>query len=158
VLARALEIAGDPDPAASMPTLTAFLETTANADGAFEAIASPDAYARLLEGLGRVETGEVSPEGFQLSVRPEAPPGETPPALREVVRVRRADRALDVRREGSGSSTAFTLRVLQRNGQIWLVREAPVSAPADSLLRNDSLRGRLAGTFAADLLGWARLL
>ena len=29
---------------------------------------------------------------------------------------------------------------------------------ATRLLRNDSLRGRLAGTFAADLLGWARLL
>jgi hypothetical protein len=33
-----------------------------------------------------------------------------------------------------------------------------VSVPAEALLRNDSLRGRLAGTFAADLLGWARLL
>jgi hypothetical protein len=165
ILARALEIAGDPAPAAAGPTLTAYLETPASADAAFQAIASADGYARLLEGLGRVETVEASPDGFRLAARPDASgaagdagkAGE-PPRLSEAARIRRADRAVDVVREGSGSSAAFTLRVIQRSGQTWLVREAPVSAPPDALLRNDSLRGRLAGTFAADLLGWARLL
>lgn len=161
VLARALEIAGDPAPPGSTPTLTAYLETTANADAALEAIATPDGYRRLLDGLGRVEAEVIadSADGFRLAVRPEAPPGASPaPSLSETVRIRRADRAVDVAREGAGSRAAFTLRTLQRNGQTWLVREAPVSAPVDALLRNDSLRGRLAGTFAADLLGWARLL
>jgi len=65
---------------------------------------------------------------------------------------------VDVVREGAGSRAAFALRALQRDGRSWLLREAPVSVPAEALLRNDSLRGRLAGTFAADLLGWARLL
>jgi len=159
ILARALEIAGDPPPVAAAPTLTAYLETTAGADAAFAAIATSGGYRRLLEGLGEVEADESSPDGFRLAVRPQAPPsaGEAP-RLSETVRVRPADRAVDVLREGAGSRAAFTLRALQRNGQSWLVREAPVSAPADALLRNDSLRGRLAGTFAADLLGWARLL
>jgi hypothetical protein len=115
----------------------------------------------MLEGLGRVDADEPadSSNGFRLTVHPEAPPsaGQSP-RLSETVRVRPADRAVDVVREGAGSRAAFTLRVLDRNGQTWLVREAPVTAPADALLRNDSLRGRLAGTFAADLLGWARLL
>jgi arylamine N-acetyltransferase len=159
ILARALEIAGDPAPAAAAPTLTAYLETSAGADAAFEAIATSGGYRRLLEGLGSVDAEEQGAQAFRLSVRPEAPPGEgQAPSLSETVRVRRADRALDVVREGSGSRAAFTLRALQRDGQSWLVREAPVSLPAEALLRNDSLRGRLAGTFAADLLGWARLL
>ena len=159
ILARALEIAGDPAPSSAAPTLTAYLETAAGPEAAFEAIATPDGYRRLLEGLGRVEAAEQSPEGFRLDVRPEAPPsaGESP-QLSETVRVRRADRAVDVVREGAGSRTNFTLRALGRNGRTWLVREAAVSVPADAMLRNDSLRGRLAGTFAADLLGWARLL
>ncbi|HEX4440989.1 MAG TPA: arylamine N-acetyltransferase [Thermoanaerobaculia bacterium] len=160
ILARALEIAGDPPPAVAAPTLTAYLESSSGADAAFAAIATAGGYRRLLEGLGRVETDEAAPDGFRLAVRPEAPPsaGEAAPTLSETVRVRPADRAVDVVREGAGTRAAFTLRALQRNGQSWLVREAPVSAPADALLRNDSLRGRLAGTFAADLLGWARLL
>ena len=159
ILARALGIAGDPAPAGAAPTLTAYLETAAGTDAAFEAIASPDGYRRLLEGLGRVEPAETSPDGFRLAVLPEAPPaaGESP-RLFETVRVRRADRAVDVLREGASSRAAFTLRAFGRNGQSWIVREAAVGAPADALLRNDSLRGRLAGTFAADLLGWARLL
>lgn len=159
VLARALEIAGDPAPATAAPTLAAYLETSALADAAFEAIASADAYGRLLEGLGRVEHADASPDGFRLAVRPEAPSTAAEPArLIETVRIRRADRAVDVVREGAGSRAAFTLRALQRNGQAWLVREAEVGVPADALLRNDSLRGRLAGTSAAELLGWARLL
>jgi hypothetical protein len=159
ILARALEIAGDPAPSAAAPTLTAYLETTAGADRAFEEISSASGYRRLLEGLGSVDAEETSTGGFRLFVRPEAPAGAgEAPRLSETVRVRREDRALDVVREGSGSVGAFTLRALQRNGQSWLVREARVAAPAEALLRNDSLRGRLAGTFAADLLGWARLL
>jgi len=75
VLARALEIAGDPDPASAAPTLTAYLETASGADAAFEAIASADGYRRMLEGLGRVDAGEPddSSDGFRLAVRPEAP-------------------------------------------------------------------------------------
>ena len=159
VLARALEITGEAAAGGPEPTMTAYLETTSGVDAAFEAIASASGYRRLLEGLGRVEAVEPTPDGFRLVVHAAAPPsaGESPQIL-ETVRVRRADRAVDVVREGAGSRAAFALRALQRDGRSWLLREAPVSVPAEALLRNDSLRGRLAGTFAADLLGWARLL
>jgi hypothetical protein len=33
-----------------------------------------------------------------------------------------------------------------------------LSGAREDLLANDSARGRMAGTLAADLLGWARLL
>jgi hypothetical protein len=38
------------------------------------------------------------------------------------------------------------------------VREATLSGRRQDLLRNDSLRGRLAGALAVDLLAWARML
>jgi hypothetical protein len=38
------------------------------------------------------------------------------------------------------------------------MRETTLSGSREDLLRNDALRGRLAGTLAVDLLAWARLL
>jgi hypothetical protein len=38
------------------------------------------------------------------------------------------------------------------------VREAALPGRGEELLRNDSLRGRLAGTLAVDLLAWTRML
>ncbi len=35
------------------------------------------------------------------------------------------------------------------------MRGARLSGPREDLLRNDSLRGRLAGTLAVDLLAWS---
>ena len=156
ILTRALEIAGDAAAATTDPTLTAYLEVSAaSADSAFEAIATPGGYRRLLEGLGPVASEEEIPGGFRLAI--SAGDGGPGGSLEETVRVQREERSVAVVREGAGARAAFTLRALARGGQTWLVREAAV-ASADALLRNDSLRGRLAGTFAADLLGWARLL
>ena len=156
ILARALEIAGDTGSAMTDPTLTAYLEVSAaSVDSAFEAIATPGGYRRLLEGLGRIASEEEIPGGFRLAVA--AGDGGEDVALEETVRVDREGRSVAVVREGAGARAAFTLRALARGGQTWLVREAAVGS-SDALLRNDSLRGRLAGTFAADLLGWARLL
>jgi hypothetical protein len=45
-----------------------------------------------------------------------------------------------------------------RNGRTYLVREASIPGRGEELLRNDSLRGRLAGSLAVDLLAWARML
>jgi hypothetical protein len=38
------------------------------------------------------------------------------------------------------------------------MREAELSGPREDLLRNDSLRGRLAASLAVDLLAWSRML
>ncbi len=62
-----------------------------------------------------------------------------------------------MRRHGSGESTS-AYRVLGRNEKTYLTREATLSGRREDLLRNDSLRGRLAGSLAVDLLAWARML
>jgi hypothetical protein len=40
--------------------------------------------------------------------------------------------------------------------ETWLVREAVLSGAREDLLKNDSARGRMAGTLAVDLLAWSR--
>src|SRR4029450_7831253 len=68
-------------------------------------------------------------------------------------------RALEARRRYSdGRVATLAFRVDIRDGETWLLREAMLSGAREDLLANDSARGRMAGTLAADLLGWARLL
>ena len=59
-------------------------------------------------------------------------------------------------RAPSRSRSAY--RVEEREGRTYLIREATLSGAREDLLRNDSLRGRFAGTLAVDLLAWARML
>ncbi|HEY6050763.1 MAG TPA: hypothetical protein VIZ58_05895, partial [Thermoanaerobaculia bacterium] len=49
-------------------------------------------------------------------------------------------------------------RAEEREGTPWLIRRGVLDGPRTDLLRNDSMRGRIAGTLAVDLLGWARRL
>ena len=63
-------------------------------------------------------------------------------------------RSLRVRR---GSRDSF-YEALERAGRTFLVRRLRLDGPRPDLLRNDSLRGRFAGTLAVDLLAWSRLL
>ena len=60
---------------------------------------------------------------------------------------------LDVAR-GSQSSS---FEVAIRNARTYLMRRLTLEGPRLDLLRNDSLRGRFAGTLAVDLLAWARV-
>ena len=57
-------------------------------------------------------------------------------------------------RDGRTGLLAF--RVEEHDGETWLVREAVLSGPREDLLKNDSARGRMAGTLAVDLLAWSR--
>jgi len=68
-----------------------------------------------------------------------------------------AARALRVARGSAAGRFESELRVEDRGGKTFVVREAFFGAPREDLLRNDSLRGRLAGTLAVDLLAWSRL-
>ena len=68
-------------------------------------------------------------------------------------------RTLEVRRRyAEGREVNLSYRVEEREGATYLVREAALSGAREDLLRNDSARGRLAGTLAVDLLAWSRLL
>ena len=150
-LARALSIAGDPEPEISHARIAAYLAVDATPDNAFAAIATPDGYRRLMEGVA-----DVSGEGWNFRF---SPPGTTGAGFQERVAPNSSGRALEVTRHYADGRTApFSLRVDARDGETWLVREAVLSGPREDLLSNDSARGRLAGALAADLLGWAVML
>ena len=157
LLSRAFAVAGDPEPARPDATLTAYLETSSSPDEAIGAIATPEGYRALLEGVARVEGQEQTPGGFRLRLLgPEGAPVEAGPGLEEDVEVDRGARRLVVRRRGAASVSCSTFRAERREGRTYLIREALMDGQREDLLRNDSLRGRLAGALAVDLLAWAR--
>jgi len=61
------------------------------------------------------------------------------------------------RRAGTTRSEAF-FQAKRINGRTYLLRGVRLSGTREDLLRNDTLRGRLAGALAVDLLAWARTL
>jgi hypothetical protein len=155
LVARGLSIAGDPEPAAPDAKLTAYFESDAAPERAYAAIASREGYARLLRGVAEVEHLGAAPGGFRVSL---SAGGDAPARLEEDVAPDPSSLRVDVvRRSESGRQlSAFQVRELE--GRTWLTREATLAGPREDLLRNDSLRGRLAGTLAVDLLAWSRLL
>ncbi|HYX19527.1 MAG TPA: hypothetical protein VFA98_01620, partial [Thermoanaerobaculia bacterium] len=122
------------------------------------AIASPAGYRRLLDGVAEVVPGETLPDRFRLTLRPPGEAGGAPAIEDEVAIDAAAGRIAVVRRGASGGSFESAYRAITRNGRSYLVREAALPGRGEELLRNDSLRGRLAGTLAVDLLAWARML
>jgi arylamine N-acetyltransferase len=151
VLRRALAITGDPDPESADARITAYLSVEATLDAAFAALATPDAYRRLLEGVA-----EVSGEGWRLRL---SPPGAPQAGFEEEVTPDPEGRALAIRRRyADGREINLSFRVEERDGVTYLVREAVLAGAREDLLKNDSARGRLAGTLAVDLLAWSRLL
>jgi hypothetical protein len=155
LIARALAVAGDPDPAGKDTTLTAYLEAGTAAPAAYEAIGSPAGYRRLLEGVGRVENVHETPGGFRLTLSAEA--GE-PASLEEEVLLDPIARRVVVVRRGSTGVQRSSYRAVERSGKASLLREAVFPGAREDLLRQDALRGRLAGSLAIDLLAWSRLL
>ena len=159
LLRRALAIAGDPEPEISSAELNVYLEVDATAGSAFDAIGSVEAYRSLMEGVARVAGEERVGESWRLRLLPPAA-GEGDSAATEAAAIDeeitpdRAQRVLRVRRGSRDSS----YQALDRGGRTFLVRRLVLEGPRPDLLRNDSLRGRFAGTLAVDLLAWARLL
>ena len=153
VLAEAFQAAGDPDAERADALVEVYLESPVAADHAFSAIASPEGYSALLAGVADVSTRPAGPGAFTATI---SPPGETAASasIEESVEISPARLALSVRRSGRESAWV----VEERDGQTWLIRRATLDGPRLDLLRNDSLRGRLAGSLAVDLLAWARML
>ena len=154
LLEAAFAVAGDPDPEEGSASVEVFLESPVAASEAFEAIASPPGYGRLLEGVAEV-TVEATGSRSWLA-RLESPGTEGSPAgrIEESVQADPGSLTVSVRRNGRDSS----YRAEVRDGAPWLIRRAALEGPRPDLLRNDSLRGRLAGSLAVDLLAWARRL
>ncbi|MFY9549921.1 MAG: arylamine N-acetyltransferase [Thermoanaerobaculia bacterium] len=157
LLGEALTIAGDPAPAGTEATLTAYLETDRTASEAYSAIATPEGYRKLLEGVAEVVAEERTASGFRLELG--APGGgDASPRLSEEVVAEESRLRLSILRKTPAAEFRSSFRAETRGGSTWLLREAALSGSREDLLRNDALRGRLAGTLAVDLLAWARLL
>jgi arylamine N-acetyltransferase len=161
LLERAFARVGDPEPESGDVALTAYLEVSAAPEVAFSAIETPAGYRRLLAGVADPVAEEAQPGGFLLRLRPPGPPGASDAvaaALEDRVAVDRQRLRLGVERtSGAARSTSF-YGAERRNGRSYLLRGASLPGRRDDLLRNDSLRGRLAGGLAVDLLAWSRLL
>jgi N-hydroxyarylamine O-acetyltransferase len=151
ILRRAFSRVGNPDPGIRDARITAYLSVGTDPDIAFAALATPGGYRRLMEGVA-----DVAGEGWTLHF---SPPGTSEAGFEEEVTPDPDGRELAVRRRyADGRIVPFSLRVEVRDGVTYLVREVVLSGAREDLLVNDSARGRMAGTLAADLLGWARLI
>ncbi|MGH9399415.1 MAG: arylamine N-acetyltransferase [Thermoanaerobaculia bacterium] len=157
LLAGAFAVVGDPEPASPEASLTAYLETEAAPEKAFGAIATPEGYRALLTGVAQVCDPEPTAEGFRLRLTaPGGAPGQA--GLEEEVAVDRRGLTLAVRRRAAASTSRSSFTAQKRDGKTYLIREALFTGAREDLLRNDALRGRLAGALAVDLLAWARLV
>ena len=156
ILEKAFGLVGDPESDAGGGSLTAYLETPASPEDAFASIGTAEGYRALLAGLGTASVLGATADGFRLSVSAGEGAGSAP-VLEEDVTVDRPARRLAVRRRtATGAPARFTYRVESRWGATFLVRETLFESSREDLLRNDALRGRLAGSLAVDLLAWSR--
>ncbi len=157
LLARALTIAGDPEPAGADAALTSYLETDASPAAAYGTIASPEGYRRLLQGVAEVGDLAATPSGFRLTLTPGS--GAGPEArLEDEVTLDPESRRVAVTRRAGAAEQRSSYRAQTRDGRTYLMREAVLSGAREDLLRNDSLRGRYAANLAVDLLAWGRML
>ena len=159
LLARAFERVGNPRPRANDASLTAYLETDCDPGQAFSAITSPAGYRRLLEGVAAVSGEAETEDGWTVRLSPPAPgPSGQDGFLEERVRPDAARRRLEITRLAGQTRFESFYRAERRGEKAYLLRGARLQGPREDLLRNDSLRGRLAAGLAVDLLAWGRLI
>ena len=157
VLEQAFGVVGPDSPPSAEATLTAYLETDATPEAAIGAIASQAGYRRLVEKVADVVAEEATATGFRLTLGAPGGPEDSRVAVDELT-PEPAARALRVERRAGTSLTRSSYRAETRNGKTYLIRESALGGSREDLLRNDSMRGRLAGILALDLLAWARML
>jgi arylamine N-acetyltransferase len=150
LLQDAFSIVGDPEPTLDAAEIRVCMAVARDASTAWNGIASAGAWARLHEGVAEVATEKTGQSSWTARLGDPAAGAE----LCEEVVADHERRSLRVTR---GSRTSFW-EVEEGDGRVWLARRAPLEGPRLDLLRNDSLRGRIAGTLAVDLLAWARRL
>ena len=158
LLSRAFEVAGREAPEGVDATLTAYLEVASTPGSAFDAIATREGFGRLIQGMAEIVFSETTPSGFRLTLAAPGRAGEPEARIQEDISPEPSARRIFVERRTGQSALHSAYRVEERAGRTYLIREATLSGAREDLLRNDSLRGRLAGTLAVDLLAWARML
>jgi arylamine N-acetyltransferase len=150
LLDRAFGRVGDPDPPERNAEVAVYLETSSDPAAAFAAIGSRPAYVEFLSGAAHASAEDLPGGGWRVRLSPNETPDSG--SIEEEVRPNVEALRLDVAR-GTQSST---FEVVTRNARTYLMRRLILEGPRLDLLRNDSLRGRFAGTLAVDLLAWAR--
>jgi hypothetical protein len=158
LLSRAFEVSGREASEAVNATLTAYLEVASTPDVAFGAIATREGYGRLVEGMAEIASSETTASGFRVTLSAPGRAAEPEAAILEEISPEPAARRIAVERSTGQSRLRSAYRAEQREGRTYLIREATLLGAREDLLRNDSLRGRLAGALAVDLLAWARML
>lgn len=152
LLERAFSLVGDPASALQDAEVTVYVETTSDPAAAFAAIGSREAYVEFLSGAAHASAQELPNGSWRVRLSPRE--GEDSASLEEEVQPDAESFRLEVRR---GTRRSF-FEVGIRNARTCLMRRLVLEGPRLDLLRNDSMRGRLAGTLAVDLLAWARRL
>lgn len=158
LLSRAFDAAGHPAPKSADASLTAYLESASTPDAAFESIATREGYGRLIQGMAEVVSAETTPSGFRLTLAAPERAGEADARIVEEISPDLPGRRIAVERRSGQSTLRSAYGAQERAGRTYLIREAMLSGSREDLLRNDSLRGRLAGALAVDLLAWSRML
>ena len=158
LLSRAFQIAGDDAASSPDSSLTAYLETSERPDAAFAAIATPSGYRRLVEGMAQVVAAEETPAGFRLTFTAPGQTQDSRPTTVDEVSPDKTARRIRLERRAGTSVVRSSYGVEERGGKTYLLREAAFDGVREDLLRNDSMRGRLAGILALDLLAWSRML
>jgi arylamine N-acetyltransferase len=159
VLERAFALVGEEETSGE-PTLTAYLEAASSPDAAYARIASPEGYRSLAASVAEILSEEPTAAGFRLTFGPPGAPKDPSAAAVDEVSPQPSSRRirLERRTRASASPTRSAYAAETRGGKTYLLRELSLGELREDLLRNDSLRGRLAGSLALDLLAWARLL
>jgi hypothetical protein len=158
ILSRALVVAPIPSAPGRPATLTSYFPVEEEPQKAFEAIGGPGAYRRLLADVGEIVREGRTRRGHRFVVGPSSGSEGRGLEFEEEIVIDSAARRVSVRRRRAEAETRSAYVVIERGGQTYLTREARLAGEREDLLRNDSLRGRLAGGLALDLLAWARLL
>lgn len=155
---RAMELTHDVSSELPGATLTVYLSTEVSPDSAFAAVGTPDAYRRLMSGVANVASCDGTATHWRLELSAPVEGDRTPEDARftEEVRADSEARRLQVRREYAQRAFDSVFEAAELRGRTYLIRSVTFEGNREDLLRNDSARGRLAGTLAVDLLAWAR--
>lgn len=161
ILARAFALVGEDPTPETESTLTAYLEVAASPEEAYARIAPAEGYRALVEKVADVVSQEPTATGYRLTLASPGAPREAQQAA-AVDEVSPEPSSLTIRLErrmrASASPARSSYAAQRRGGKTYLLRELRLGGSREDLLRNDSMRGRLAGSLALDLLAWARML
>ena len=157
LLSRAFSLSGETPKIAADPILTSYLDTETSAGEAYATIASPEGYRKLQQGVAEISDLAPTPTGFRLTLSPGAD-SRSDSQLSEDVTLDAVAQRVTILRKSATAEHRSSYRAQARDGRTYLMREASLPGVGEELLRNDSLRGRLAAGLAVDLLAWSRML